>query len=533
MVGGARPQGLIREGPGRNAPAAGLYGLFDSEWVVAVFCGLVAAGLEAYRLTLPHVLFGVHGYGDGVVLGSAVRLVHGVVPYRDFAFTNPPGGTLLLSPLAALGRAIGTPDAMAGARCLTALAISVNAGLVAWCLRIRGRAGMLAAGLGLATFPFAVTAGHTFALEPFAALLCLAGILLVFAAETVPTRGRLVAGGLVFGLAGSVQLWAILPAVLALLIVVVVLRSVSFVAALVAGLLVPSLPFVALAPRAFAHQVLVTELGKGASFLSGGFKDRLLAITGLSGLTAVHPPATAAIALLAALGFVALVLYAAGRSQLGLMEWFALAASGAVVAEFLALPQFLDTYPYFSAVFLALVVGVCVGNVAVLLDAWSRRSLRSPFGFVSAAAVGVIVVLALLAGLQARSFSARYLEGAYDPSAMLATQIPPGSCALADSPSLTLMADRFTSMSPSCPKVDDTYGLWIATDSKHPPPDFDTANPILATTWRQWLGRADYLVEVGPKSTYLPWSSSLVIWFSSHYRLVASERGAYLYSRTG
>jgi hypothetical protein len=533
MVGGAGPEGSItvrtRRGDGASPP----YALFDSDWLVAVVCGLVAAGLEAYRLTLHDVLFGVHGYGDGVVLGSAVRLVHGVVPYKDFVFTAPPGGTLLLSPLAALGRVIGTPDAMAAARCLAALAVTVNAGLAAWCLRIRGRAGMLAAGLGLATFPFAVTAGHTFSLEPFAALLCLSGILLIFAGETAPTRGRLVGGGLVFGLAGSMQLWAIVPAALALLLVVLVLRSVRFIIALVAGLLLPSLPFVALAPRAFAHQVLATELGKGAASLSGGVESRLLSITGLGGLTAFHAPPVAAVVLLAALAAVVLVLYVSGRSNLGLMEWFVLAASCLVVAEFLALPQFSDTYPYFSAVFLALLVGICVDNFVVVLDSWTVRSLRSPFGLGSALTVGVVAALAVILGLQARSFSARYLAGAYDPSALLDSQIPAGSCVLTDSPSLTLMSNRFTSLSPSCPKVDDTYGLWVSIDSKHPPPDFNSADPVLARRWQRWLADADYLVEVGPRSTYLPWSDAVVVWFSSHYRLVASQAGAYVYGRTG
>ena len=49
-------------------------------------------------------------------LGTAIRLVHGVLPYRDYAFVHPPGIALLMTPAALVGRFVGTHDAMAVAR---------------------------------------------------------------------------------------------------------------------------------------------------------------------------------------------------------------------------------------------------------------------------------------------------------------------------------------------------------------------------------------------------------------------------------
>ena len=51
-----------------------------------------------YQYTRPGFLLGVTEYDDGPYFGSAVRLVHGSMPYRDFVLVQPPGITLLMSP---------------------------------------------------------------------------------------------------------------------------------------------------------------------------------------------------------------------------------------------------------------------------------------------------------------------------------------------------------------------------------------------------------------------------------------------------
>ena len=54
-------------------------------------------------------LLGVTEYDDGVYLGAALRLVHGVLPYRDFVLVQPPGLILVMTPVAALAKWTGTP----------------------------------------------------------------------------------------------------------------------------------------------------------------------------------------------------------------------------------------------------------------------------------------------------------------------------------------------------------------------------------------------------------------------------------------
>ncbi len=75
---------------------------------------LVAAILGVYALSRPFGLTGIHGsaqsgvgYDDGILLGSAIRLIHGDFPYSSFVFLHPPGISVLMSPVAALSLVAG------------------------------------------------------------------------------------------------------------------------------------------------------------------------------------------------------------------------------------------------------------------------------------------------------------------------------------------------------------------------------------------------------------------------------------------
>ncbi len=90
---------------------------------VIVVTTLAALGLRLAPLAGPG-LFGVTEYDDGAYFGSALRLLQGIVPYRDFVLVQPPGITLLLVPAALLAKAAGAAGGMAAARLLTAAARS-------------------------------------------------------------------------------------------------------------------------------------------------------------------------------------------------------------------------------------------------------------------------------------------------------------------------------------------------------------------------------------------------------------------------
>ena len=79
-------------------------------WAIIAVASLIAMALSIYQLTRPGMLFGLTEYDDGVYFGSAIRLVNGALPYRDFVLVQPPGFVLLASPVALLSRVIGTRD---------------------------------------------------------------------------------------------------------------------------------------------------------------------------------------------------------------------------------------------------------------------------------------------------------------------------------------------------------------------------------------------------------------------------------------
>ncbi len=161
---------------------------------------LVALVLRGYLLVRPGVLT-VTQYDDGPYFGSAVRLVHGVLPYRDFAFVQPPGITVLLSPVGLLTYLTGTAWGLGIARILTLLAGSAAVALTGLLVRHRGILAVLLACGVVAIYPPAANASHTVLLEPWLVLFCLIGAVTVFDGDriTASTR-RLVWGGVMFGL---------------------------------------------------------------------------------------------------------------------------------------------------------------------------------------------------------------------------------------------------------------------------------------------------------------------------------------------
>ena len=109
--------------------------------LVIIIITLVALGLRVYyQYTRPGFLFGVTEYDDGPYFGSAVRLVHGSMPYRDFVLVQPPGITLLMSPVGLLTYLTGTGWGLAIGRILTVLAGTASVPLAGLLVRHRGRA---------------------------------------------------------------------------------------------------------------------------------------------------------------------------------------------------------------------------------------------------------------------------------------------------------------------------------------------------------------------------------------------------------
>ena len=98
----------------------------------------LAVVIRLFTLTRPGYLTGITEYDDGVYLGAALRMTEGAVPYKDFAFVQPPGILLLMTPVAVVAKLTTTVKAPALARLLTALASAACVPLAGNLVRYRG-----------------------------------------------------------------------------------------------------------------------------------------------------------------------------------------------------------------------------------------------------------------------------------------------------------------------------------------------------------------------------------------------------------
>ena len=345
---------------------------------VIVAATLLALGLRGFQIFRTGHLLGVGDYDDGADFGSALRLIHGVLPYRDFIIVQPPGIVLLMVPAAALSPLIGTAGSIAVARILTVAASAAAVVLGGLLVRHRGVFATLVTCGVIAIYPGSVQAAHTVMLEPWLTVFCLAGAVAVFDRDRLTGSGRRLAwGGAALGFAGAVKVWAIIPA--AVIVVACLLgaepvrRATRFVAGVAAGFLIPVLPFAILAPGRFYDSVIVAQLIRTDARTPLGY--RLQYLTGL----AAWDLGTVTF-LIVAVGLAVLVagtLIAACRvTHRGPppLEWFSVATAALIVVAFLVPDDFYYHYPAFLAPFLAMAFAL---PAARLLDGWQARPGRS------------------------------------------------------------------------------------------------------------------------------------------------------------
>ena len=389
---------------------------------------------------------------------------------------------------------------------------------------------MAIAGTALACFPLAVAADQSLLLEPYLVFFCLLGVVAMFSAGRLASPRRVMLAGIAFGFAGSVRIWAIIPILVAVAVCVPLWRNALRPLALgaIVGFAVPCLPFFLAAPNAFLHDVIIDQLSRaapGAGSLPA--TQRLLMMTGVSGLPGLHAATGLAVGI--AIGLVVFVVLVYGvlvRSNTR-ADWFVLGASAAITAAMFFSHELFDHYTYFPAAFLAMLVGICVARALTALGAVDVLILRH----LGAPVIPMVlaVVVAVLVVPQQTSYAKSYLSGAEDPSTILAGLIPPGACVVLDESTFAIVANRFDPAKHGCPAVVDPYGVWLATFSAHLPPYSGPYPEEFVATWGQWLNRADDVVLVGPQSDVIPWSADLTSWFNGDFRLLFSQPGLFVY----
>jgi alpha-1,2-mannosyltransferase len=509
---------------------------------VAVAAVLLSLGIGLWQLSLRGVFGGVIGSDDGVYLGAALRLVTGALPYRDFVFAQPPGIAVLMSPIALIGRAVGSLQALEIARVVTALVASANAGLVAWMARPHGRVAMAIAGGLMATFPLAVAADATLYLEPYLVLFVLLGSLAAFG-RAAPTPGRLILAGALFGIAGSIKIWAALPLLALFVSFLPKWRSMLhlFVGA-AAGFGLVCLPFVIAAPGAFYHQVVVDQLSRPSSislsYYGGGL--RLVAITGLLGISQLPASPALAETLLAVIGLAVLITFVVAPQRIRRRDVYVVLAAIATVVGLVEAPSFYNHYPYFSAPFLALLVGISVPGIVGRIAWRARRSFpltRRTIVALGAVAwilgIGAAIFAVSEDTMTASSYLSSFAKTAPShnehPEAAIDAAIPKGSCAVFDQEIVAVVSNRVFSSSANCPDVVDTFGTWLAYGGGKTPPAVPPYPAAFVDTWRSYFERAQFVVLSYPETDRIPFDSSLVRWFKDHFRLVVARPGTFIY----
>jgi hypothetical protein len=516
---------------------------------IVVAATVVAVAIRLFTFTRPGYLAGITEYDDGVYLGATIRLVQGHLPYRDFAFIQPPGILLLTLPAAVAASMTTTVKALALARVATALASAACVPLAGNLTRYRGPVATLVACAFLAIYPDDVSTAHTLMLEPWMNLLCLLAVSAAFRdgrlARPRPShRDGLTWAGLLMGLAGTVKFWAAVPA--AVLLAACLLardqragRARSYVTGLAAGFVVPLAPFALAAPVAMVRATLTDQAARAGSPVPTAV--RLAHLTGLidvlnvhghyelaagaasmyaSGSSAPLDPGSGLgwLPYLAAAAGLALVIagygwrarVASAPTALSPLEWFAAATAAVACAAVLGYSAFFYHYADFPAPWLALTAG---GAAAAL----ARLHVRKTTAVVTAA-------FALVAALQVREVRPMTQAGAQ----AVAREIPKGACVVTDEVSLTIAADRFTGYRANCPVIVDSLAQTLVLSNGVSVQGGAATMPKVVAAWRTWLGEADYVwltPGTGPglgSARRIPWTPALLRWFHREFRRVGS-----------
>ena len=468
-------------------------------------------------------LFGLNDYDDGVYFGSAIALVHGVIPYRDFLLLHPPGILYVLAPFAALGNVVGDATAFAVARLAFMLLGAVNAGLVTLIAGRSGRRAALSAGLLYAVWQVAANVERTtWLIAPQNTLLLLTLLVLSRPGPTgaaiVPGVRRSALAGLLLGLSFGCQLWNAVPLVVVLGWLVLVSRrqpggwlrpALAYVIGAAIAAAIVWLPFLLAAGSQMVRYVVFDQLGRTP--LSGSKLERIRTLEGLSAVSSVGRAVPTVAVVGGFLAIAAAVAWAAWRRP-AIRLWAALLA--AQVAVLMVIPPF-HHYAGWLAPAGALAIG---GTVETILG--HRRMAGRPsnvFGAVYATGLALFFLAALVYPVGTR-FDAVKAEAALGNA----------RCVTADSPVLLIETGALRrDLEAGCPLMLDPTGTSYDTDRGLPrkrpkQPEYQRAmeayyggsdaalfmrlpgDAFSPETWAAIRGRLPVTVELGAVTVLLP-----------------------------
>jgi hypothetical protein len=512
---------------------------------------VLALALRLFLVSRPGFLTsGTVEYDDGVYLGAALRLLHGALPYKDYAFVQPPGIIVVAVPGALLGSLTSQATGLAAARVLSVLASTACVPLAGRLVRHRGAlACAVTAGL-LAVYPADVLSGRTLLLEPWMNLACLLAANAAFREGRLASPRWLAWAGAAFGCGIAIKFWAGAPAAVVLAVCLIARpdarasrarRAGALVGGAIGGFAVLAGPFALADPAGFVRQTLLYQVSRVGSYTPVSL--RLAHLTGLIDVLGrdgkVAAPGTTTHSLFAlgaeasthtvAVGWpayaaaaVGIALIAAGYLR-GLrrrtpLEWFALATAVLATAAIMGYSAFFYHYPDFPAPWIAVTVGAAVASLACLIRGTAARSRLARR--VLAAAVAVVILA--IAGVEARELAPAHVPAS---PANVSALVPPGSCLVADQVSFAIAANRFAAPGPGCPDLVDSLAATLALSDGASPQGGAGRSPKVVAGWEAIFGQARYVWLSGGAPARIPWTPALQSWFSGHFRLLAAYPG--------
>ncbi len=521
------PDGASGRSPSDAAASPGsLGGWLAPVNLAIVACTLLALALRLLLLSRPGYLLGVTEYDDGPYFGSSVMLVHGLLPYKEFILVQPPGITLLMVPAALLSKITGTAAAMATGRVLTTLASTAGVLLAGLLVRHRGLLTVIVTCGIIAVYPDSVSTARTILVEPWLVLFCLLGALALFdGSRLTSSRKRLIWGGVSFGFAGCVEVWAIFPVVvLACMFLPQIRRLAVFAGGVALGFLVPCLPFAALAPKRFYQSLYVAQVAPRAGSTRVPLGPRLSNMLGIVNLH-LTPHPLVLIEVLTGLLIVAVAAVIAAGWLLGhrappQLDWFALITTAVVVLMFLWPDQFHYHFAAFLAPFFALSIALPLGRLLDVLGAgtsWLSRQQAAELWKPAAALGGLAIVLLAMAQASFES----HLRLPFGPiPAQIQRIIPKGACVGTDQVSYLLMANRFSPDQANCPHMLDGLGSDLGFSNGLKPSTGAGNAPEVQALWRDEFHRSQFIWLSYNAYRRVAWFPELRAYFHDNFVLV-------------
>jgi hypothetical protein len=534
--------------PGRSPSDAAVPPGSRGGWLAPInlaiaVCTLLALALRLFLLSRPGYLLGVTEYDDGPYFGSSVMLIHGLLPYKEFVLVQPPGITLLMVPAALLSKITGTAAAMATGRVLTTLASTAGVLLAGLLVRHRGLLAVIVTCGIIAVYPDSVSTARTILVEPWLVLFCLLGALALFDRDQfTSSRKRLFWGGVSFGFAGCIEVWAIFPVVVLACMFLLsqprIRRLAVFAGGVAAGFLVPCLPFVALAPKRFYQSLYVAQVAPRAGSTRVPLGARLSNMIGVLNLHLGAHPRTV-IELLTALLIVAVAVVIAAAWLLShrpppQLDWFALVTTAVVVVMFLWPDQFHYHFAAFLAPFFAMSIALPLSRLLDVLStgrSWLPERQAAELWKPAAALGGLVIVLLALAQ---GSFESHLRLPLGPVPAQVQRIIPKGACVATDQASYLLMANRFSPAQANCPHMLDGLGSDLGFSNGLKPSTGAGNVPEVQALWRDEFQRAKFVWLSYNAYRRVAWYPALRTYFHDNFVLVL-KHGWHdsLYARKG